>query len=102
MLHGVVATLSTASLLASSLMAPSMALARPKLTPEEQLTIEIFKRSTPSVVNVTNLAIKCVRARVARGYATGRAGQAVNCYVGAGGWEHQVGDREDSSMSVCT
>lgn len=58
LLHGVVATLSTASLLASSLMAPSMALARPKLTPEEQLTIEIFKRSTPSVVNVTNLAIK--------------------------------------------
>ncbi|EFJ46216.1 trypsin family, partial [Volvox carteri f. nagariensis] len=29
-----------------------------RLTPEEQLTIEIFKRSTPSVVNVTNLAVK--------------------------------------------
>lgn len=34
------------------------ALAKPKLTPDEQLTIEIFKRNTPSVVNVTNLAAK--------------------------------------------
>ncbi|KAG2435177.1 hypothetical protein HXX76_007260 [Chlamydomonas incerta] len=28
------------------------------MTPEEQLTIEIFKKNTPSVVNVTNLAVK--------------------------------------------
>lgn len=34
------------------------AFAKQKLTSDEQLTIEIFKRNTPSVVNVTNLAAK--------------------------------------------
>jgi hypothetical protein len=34
--------------------------AKPRLTSEEQLTIDIFKRNTPSVVNVTNLAVKYV------------------------------------------
>lgn len=42
----------------SGMFAPLSAMAKPKLTSEEQLTIDIFKRSTPSVVNVTNLAVK--------------------------------------------
>ncbi|GIL78369.1 hypothetical protein Vretimale_7717 [Volvox reticuliferus] len=58
LLHSFVATLGAASLLVGSCLAPGPALSRPRLTPEEQLTIEIFKESTPSVVNVTNLAIK--------------------------------------------
>ncbi|GBF98907.1 protease Do-like chloroplastic [Raphidocelis subcapitata] len=37
---------------------PPPAEARGRLTAEEQLTIDVFKRSVPSVVNVTNLAIK--------------------------------------------
>ncbi|GLI63253.1 hypothetical protein VaNZ11_006153 [Volvox africanus] len=58
LLHSLVAAVSAASLLVGSCLAPGPALSRPRLTPEEQLTIEIFKESTPSVVNVTNLAIK--------------------------------------------
>ncbi|GIL57838.1 hypothetical protein Vafri_13072 [Volvox africanus] len=58
LLHALVATVSAASLFVGSCLAPGPALSRPRLTPEEQLTIEIFKESTPSVVNVTNLAIK--------------------------------------------
>jgi hypothetical protein len=38
------------------LLSPLPAFAKPRLTPDEQLNISIFKASTPSVVNVTNLA----------------------------------------------
>ncbi|GFR44588.1 hypothetical protein Agub_g5865 [Astrephomene gubernaculifera] len=58
LLRSVVAGLGAVSLLTSSCIAPGPAFSQPRLTSEEQLTIDIFKRSTPSVVNVTNLAIK--------------------------------------------
>jgi hypothetical protein len=32
--------------------------ARPRMTAEEQVSIEVFKKSTPSVVNVTNLTAR--------------------------------------------
>lgn len=43
---------------ASMLLSPLPAFAKPRLTPDEQLNISIFKTSTPSVVNVTNLAVR--------------------------------------------
>ncbi|KAG2485564.1 hypothetical protein HYH03_015729 [Edaphochlamys debaryana] len=59
MLTSAVAAVASVSLLAgSALVVPGTAVGRPRLTQEEQLTIDIFKKSTPSVVNVTNLAIK--------------------------------------------
>jgi hypothetical protein len=39
-------------------LAPAAAEARARLTPEEQLTVDVFKRNVPSVVNVTNLAVR--------------------------------------------
>lgn len=57
-------TISLASLLAPAQLplplplAPAEAQARTRLTPEEQLTIDVFKRNVPSVVNVTNLAVR--------------------------------------------
>jgi hypothetical protein len=39
-------------------LAPSAAGAKARMTPDEQLTVDIFKKSTPSVVNVTNLATR--------------------------------------------
>jgi hypothetical protein len=43
--------------------APAPAEARGRLTAEEQLTIDVFKKSVPSVVNVTNLAVRCELGR---------------------------------------
>lgn len=44
------------------------ALAQPKMTPDETLTISVFKKATPSVVNVTNLTARCVwLARTSKG-----------------------------------
>ncbi|PNW86485.1 hypothetical protein CHLRE_02g088400v5 [Chlamydomonas reinhardtii] len=58
-LSGAVALLGTASLLVGAVtVGPSPVMAKPRMTPEEQLTIEIFRKNTPSVVNVTNLAVK--------------------------------------------
>ncbi|KAK9914941.1 hypothetical protein WJX75_002591 [Coccomyxa subellipsoidea] len=38
--------------------APGVAYARPRLTQDEQLTVDLFKRNTPSVVFITNLAVR--------------------------------------------
>lgn len=35
------------------------AYAKPRLTQDEQLTVDLFKRNTPSVVFITNLAVRC-------------------------------------------
>lgn len=43
---------------ASLLLSPLPAFAKPRMTPDEQLNVSIFKTSTPSVVNVTNLAVR--------------------------------------------
>jgi hypothetical protein len=40
------------------LLGPGAAAAKARMTPDEQVTIDIFKRSTPSVVNVTNLTAR--------------------------------------------
>lgn len=59
--HRLGSTLTAAALAASLLLlspAAPPAHARARMTAEEQLSIDIFKRSTPSVVNVTNLAVK--------------------------------------------
>lgn len=40
------------------LLGPGAAAAQPRMTPDEKVTIDIFKRSTPSVVNVTNLTAR--------------------------------------------
>jgi hypothetical protein len=39
-------------------LAPGASQAKARMTPDEMVTIEIFKKSTPSVVNVTNLAVR--------------------------------------------
>eukprot|EP00775_Hariotina_reticulata_P001416 gene1416-1758_t len=49
-----VAPLNTPGLL----MVPAAAEARSRMTQDEQVTVDIFRRSTPSVVNVTNLAAR--------------------------------------------
>jgi hypothetical protein len=41
--------------------APGVAYARPRLTQDEQLTVDLFKRNTPSVVFITNLAVRYAR-----------------------------------------
>ncbi|KAF6260198.1 trypsin family [Scenedesmus sp. NREL 46B-D3] len=41
-----------------TLLGPGAAAAKSRMTPDEQVTIDIFKRSTPSVVNVTNLTAR--------------------------------------------
>lgn len=41
-----------------ALLGPGAAAAQPRMTPDEKVTIDIFKRSTPSVVNVTNLTAR--------------------------------------------
>lgn len=43
------------------LLMPDSASAKARMTPDEQVTIDVFKRSTPSVVNVTNMAARQVR-----------------------------------------
>jgi hypothetical protein len=50
--------LGSAMAAASLLMHPLPAFAKARMTPDEQLNISIFKISTPSVVNVTNLAVR--------------------------------------------
>jgi hypothetical protein len=65
-LHVVLTSVAAAAAVTlSSLLAPELALlgpgaaaAKPRMTPDEQVTIDIFKRSTPSVVNVTNLTAR--------------------------------------------
>jgi hypothetical protein len=34
--------------------------AKPRLTAEERATVDLFQKSTPSVVYITNLAVRCV------------------------------------------
>eukprot|EP00878_Enallax_costatus_P007128 GHUV01007471.1.p1 GENE.GHUV01007471.1~~GHUV01007471.1.p1 ORF type:complete len:461 (+),score=99.62 GHUV01007471.1:690-2072(+) len=43
---------------AGTLLGLSPAAAKARMTPDEQVTIDIFKKSTPSVVNVTNLTAR--------------------------------------------
>lgn len=40
------------------LLAPGPAGAKPRITPDETVTINLFKKATPSVVNVTNLTAR--------------------------------------------
>lgn len=42
----------------TALLGPGAAAAQARMTPDERVTIEIFKKSTPSVVNVTNLTAR--------------------------------------------
>ena len=62
LLQGAVAAVTAASLACGAFAilteGAGPAHAMPRLTVEEQLTIDIFRKSTPSVVNVTNLAVK--------------------------------------------
>jgi hypothetical protein len=51
-------TLSTLLGPEMALLGPGAAAAKPRMTPDEQVTVDIFKRSTPSVVNVTNLTAR--------------------------------------------
>ena len=44
---------------------PGIAHARPRLTQDEQLTVDLFKRNTPSVVFITNLAVRYALLQVA-------------------------------------
>jgi hypothetical protein len=50
--------LAPAGLLPPVLLTPAAAEARPRMTSEEQVSIDVFKKSTPSVVNVTNLTAR--------------------------------------------
>ncbi|GAX73152.1 hypothetical protein CEUSTIGMA_g605.t1 [Chlamydomonas eustigma] len=43
---------------AVELACPSHALARPKLTPDERVTIDVYKKATPSVVNIANMTTR--------------------------------------------
>lgn len=43
---------------AALLLSPAAAEARPRMTAEEQVSVDVFKKSTPSVVNVTNLTAR--------------------------------------------
>lgn len=56
--------LAPAGLLPPVLLTPAAAEARPRMTAEEMVSVDVFKKSTPSVVNVTNLTAR---------YATGQA-----------------------------
>lgn len=57
---------AAAAITISSCLAPSWvfppalfaAEARARMTPEEQVSVDVFKKSTPSVVNVTNLTAR--------------------------------------------
>lgn len=54
------AAVTLSSCLGPVLLAPAAAEARPRMTAEEQVSVDVFKKSTPSVVNVTNLTARCV------------------------------------------
>jgi hypothetical protein len=41
-----------------ALACPSDALARPSLTPDERVTIDVYKKSKPSVVNIANMTTR--------------------------------------------
>lgn len=53
------AAVTLSSCLGPVLLAPAAAEARPRMTAEEQVSVDVFKKSTPSVVNVTNLTARC-------------------------------------------
>lgn len=50
--------LAPAGLFPPVLFTPAAAHAQPRMTPEERVSVEVFKKSTPSVVNVTNLTAR--------------------------------------------
>jgi hypothetical protein len=52
------AVITVSSCLGPVLLTPAAAEARPRLTPDEQVSVDIFRKSTPSVVNVTNLTAR--------------------------------------------
>jgi hypothetical protein len=52
------AVIAVSGCLGPVLMTPAAAEARPRLTPDEQVSVDIFRKSTPSVVNVTNLTAR--------------------------------------------
>lgn len=64
--------LAAAAVAISCIVPVGPAEARPRMTPDETVTIDVFKKTTPSVVNVTNLAARwglragCSRAGLPR------------------------------------
>ncbi len=60
------AAFAAAVLTVLQLGAPLEAAARAQLTPDERVTIEVFKKATPSVVNVSNLVVRCCLMKQSR------------------------------------